>query len=50
MRPTRQQHQSQQRLSPARLAAALALALLILAGGAAVTVWNTLDLMAALGQ
>jgi hypothetical protein len=36
--------------SPFRFAATVALALLILAGGAAVTVWNTLDVMAELAQ
>lgn len=46
----RQQRQPHQGLSPARFTAALALALLIVIGGAAVTVWNTLDLMTVLVQ
>ena len=49
MRPIRQQYQSSQGLSPGRFAAALALAVLITIGGAAVTVWNAQDLLAALG-
>jgi len=50
MRRIRQQQQSFQGLSPVQFAAALALALLIAIGGAATTVWNALDVMAALGQ
>jgi len=46
MRRIRQQRQG---FSPVRFAAALALALLIAIGGSVVTVWNTQDLMAALG-
>lgn len=38
------QHHSPQGFSPVRFARALALALLIAIGGAAVMVWNTLDL------
>jgi len=44
------QHQSCQGLSPVRFAAAVALALLIAIGGAAVTVWNAMDVMSALVQ
>jgi len=50
MSSIRQQHQSHQRLSPTQFATALVLALLIVIGGAAVTVWNTLDLMTVLVQ
>ena len=50
MSSIRQQHQPHQGLSPARFTAALALALLIFIGGAAVTWWNALDVMTALGQ
>lgn len=50
MRRIRQQYQSGQGLSPVRFTSALAIALLIAIGGAAVTVLNTLDVMAALGQ
>ena len=50
MSSIRQQYQSHQGLSPAQFAGAVALALLIAIGGAAVTVWNALDLMTVLGQ
>ena len=50
MSTIRQQHQSRQGLSSAGFAAALALALLIAIGGAAVTFWNTLDVMTLLVQ
>jgi len=49
MRRIRLQYQSQQKLSPARFAGALALTLLTAIGGAVVTVWNTQELMAVLG-
>jgi hypothetical protein len=51
MRRFRQLSQpSRQERSPGQFAAALALALLILAGGVAVTVWNAQDLIAELFQ
>ena len=50
MRRTCQQYPSGHERSPVRFAAALAIALLMVIGGAAVTVWNAMDVMAALVQ
>lgn len=51
MRRVRQQHRpSRQGRASIRFATTVAIALLILAGGAAVTVWTTSDVMAELTQ